>query len=489
MIPDYLQRASSEYNLKKLAQAREATAAPGALTLAPDDPVGWINEYFRIPETEDKRLHLDPYQVACLTEALRRDETGKFVYSVVLWSDIKKSIKSTIAAAVILWRAYHTAWGQFLIVANDLKQADSRVGYYFRRAIELHPILRSECKVRNYKVEMPNKSFIEAIPIDPTGEAGGNADMVTFSELWGAHQTAQKRMWTETTLPPLKFGYSQRWIETYAGFSGESELLEQLYQTGVKEGRPLELDGAPEKLEVFANDTARLFALWNTHPRLPWQTREYYAQEEAMLAPEEFARVHRNEWGSSTEKFIDIAWWDVCLGTVKPFDKHIPIVLAADAAVSSDCFALVAVYREGDHIFVPYCKIWTPPKGGKLDFALPEAEIEWFIQNAHLLSIAYDPYQLHDMMTRIAAKHAVACHEFNQGADRLEADKQLFDRIRERHITHNGDPDLRAHIQNSNRKTDAESQKLRIIKRAEHLKIDACVALSMGTEEIMRYSY
>ncbi len=30
--------------------------------------------------------------------------------------------------------------------------------------------------------------------------AGGNADAVCFSELWGAHQEAQQRMWTEQTL-------------------------------------------------------------------------------------------------------------------------------------------------------------------------------------------------------------------------------------------------------------------------------------------------
>lgn len=466
----------------------------GGLSLAPDDPVGWINEYFRIPETDDKRLHLDAYQIACLHEALRRDESGKFIYSVVLWSDIKKSIKSTIAAAVILWRAYHTPWGQFLIVANDLKQADNRVGYYFRRSIELNRTLRDECKVRNYKVELPNRAFIEAIPIDPTGEAGGNADMVTFSELWGAHETAQKRMWTETTLPPQKFGYSQRWIETYAGFSGESELLERLYEMGVKQGRQLELNGAPEKLEVFANDTARMFALWNTQPRCTWQTDEYYAQERSALIPEEFERVHRNQWGSSTQKFIDIAWWDACKGDVKPITS-VPIVIGVDAGVSNDCFAIVAVYRERDRIFVPYAHVWVPPKGEKIlfsnpldfnDLSTPEGELRRLIRLCNPLSVTFDNYQLHDMMTRLSMEFATPFHEFSQGADRLEADKALYDRIQQRNITHNGDPDLREHIQNANRKADGD--KLRIIKRAEHLKIDSAVSLAMAVEEITRFS-
>ncbi len=477
-------------------QTDRARAGGGGLPLDFHHPADWIAKHFLIPETSDKRLDLHPYQTACLSEALRTDTSGKFIYSVVLWSDIKKSIKSTIAAAVILWRAYHSPYGQFLIIANDLKQADSRVGYYLRRAIELHPVLREECNVRNYRVEMANKAIIEAVPIDPTGEAGSNADMVVFSELWGAHQTAQKRMWTETTLPPQKFGYSQRWIESYAGYSGESELLEQLYHTGVKEGRQIALSGAPADLEVFVNDHARLLALWNTRPRLSWQTEAYYEQEAAILVPEEFQRVHRNQWSSSTEKFIDIAWWDACKGEVKPLSRQTPVVIAADAGVSNDCFAIVAVYREKDHLFVPYSRVWYPPKGGKIlfsnpqdfnDLSTPEGELRRLLHACYPLSVTYDAYQLHDMMSRLAVEFAIPFHEFNQGADRLEADKALYDRIQQRHITHNGDPDLREHVQNANRKSDGD--KLRIVKRADPMKIDACVALSMSAEEIMRFSY
>lgn len=477
----------AEKSRRLVEQTRETTALPGRLTLAPDDPVGWIHEHFRIPETDDRRLHLDPYQAACLREALRRNETGKFVYSVILWSDIKKSIKSTIAAAVILWRAYHTAWGQFLIVANDLKQADSRVGYYFRRAIELNATLRGECKVRNYKVEMSNHAFIEAIPIDPSGEAGGNADMVTFSELWGAHQTAQKRMWTETTLPPFKFGYSQRWIETYAGFSGESELLEQLYQTGVNQGRQIVLPDAPEKLEVFANDTARLFALWNTQPRLPWQTDAYYAQEEAILTPEEFARVHRNQWARGQEAFVPPDWWDAC--GKSPFEdvRHDePVILSADAGVISDCFAVVMVTRRGESVQVQYARKWQP-EGTLLDFRPIEAEIRRLLNAHNVIELAYDEYQLVDMMGRIRAEEATNVRRFNQASPRAVADKRLYDLIRDRRIQHRNEPALREHILVANRKPE-DDNKLRLVKRRPNDKIDLAVALSMAADRSFAYA-
>src|SRR3990170_6460465 len=144
---------------------------------AEKDLVRWIKKEFLIPETKNDlklqgRLDLQPYQEDTLREALSRDRHGKFKYSIIVWSDIKKSIKSTIAASVNLARAWHTEWGEYYVIANDLKQADSRVAKYIRRAIELNPKLRRIAKTVGYTTKLPSSSFIEAIPIDPTGEAG-----------------------------------------------------------------------------------------------------------------------------------------------------------------------------------------------------------------------------------------------------------------------------------------------------------------------------
>jgi phage terminase large subunit-like protein len=243
------------------------------------DPVRWMETYFRIPETPDHLLQLGEYQKACLRQALMRDENGLFKYSLILWSDCKKSIKSTVAAAVALWMAWNTPWGSIKVIANDLKQADSRVAFYIRRCIELNRQMHDLCIVKpsGYTIKFPNNAMIEAIPVDPQGEAGGNDDMVIYSELWGAASKAIMKLWTETTLSPTKFGKSFRWIETYAGYVGEAPILEQLYETAVTNGidfpwvndfdPPIEASEAPE---------SRIFALWNTVPRLPWQTPEYY---------------------------------------------------------------------------------------------------------------------------------------------------------------------------------------------------------------------
>lgn len=442
-----------------------------------EDPVEWIETHFFIPEISGP-IQLQPYQRAVLREAYRRDEQHNFVYNIVLWSDIKKSGKSSIAAAVGLERARRTAWGSIKVVANDLKQADSRVAFYARRAVELNPHLREQVRLKpsGYTMDFPNRARIEAIPVDPKGEAGGNDDLIIFSELWAANQKAALMMWTEMTLSPTKFGQSQRWVETYAGYSGESPLLEQLYERGVKNGQQLELgiDG----LEVFAE--GGLLCLWNTQPRCPWQTPEYYAQEQADLTPGEYLRVHRNQWGSSVAQFVPLEWWDACKGDVPPLGPYESIVVAIDAAVSSDCFAIVAVSRKGEQVYIRYMRVWYPPKDGKIDFAEPEAELRRLAKEYHVSEFAYDPYQLEDMAMRLSKEGVGYFAPFSQGADRLVADKLLHDCILNRRITHSGEADLRDHIGNANQQQDKESQKLRIIKRQPALKIDACVTLSMA---------
>jgi hypothetical protein len=89
-------------------------------------------------------------------------------------------------------------------------------------------------------------------------------------------------------------------------------------------------------------------ALWNTRPQLPWQTPAYYAQEEAALTPDEFRRLHRNEWATASNPFVPYEWWETCMGDVPTSPT---VTVAMDASVSGDDFGMVAVsvHRTDDH--------------------------------------------------------------------------------------------------------------------------------------------
>lgn len=461
----------------------------------PNDPVGWIEKHFYIPETPDHRIILSEYQRECLRVALTKDANKHFPYSLIVWSDIKKSIKSTIAGAVALWMAWNTEWGSIKIVANDLKQADSREMYYIRRAIELNPQMKELVKINlsGYTVKFPNHAVIEAVPVDPGGEAGGNDDAIFYTEMWAAKGEAAQQMWTETTLSSTKMGKSFRWVETYAGFTGKSPILERLWESNVKDGikRGLQFPWANKyspPLEVFENRETRTFALWNTVPRVPWATPEYYAQEAANLLPSEFNRVHRNQWATASDAFVQPEWWDACKGNMIEHDKESTHIMALDAAVSGDTFGIVLVSgNQDDTFYVRYARGWEPPaNGGHIDFSEVEKEIRRLCEVYNVAEICYDPYQLEDMSQRLKAASVAHMFPFIQGLPRAKADKVFRDVILARRIHHDGDPKLREHVTNADAK--AEGDHLRIIKRNQNMKIDLCVCTSMALARAIKWN-
>lgn len=453
------------------------------------DPIDWIEKNFFLADT-GRLMTLHERQRRPLVEALRRDDNDHYIYNTVLWSWPKKSAKSSVIAAVVLFVAATRPRSSIKLVANDLKQADSRVGAYVREAVKLNPDLRDCVKisVSNYLITFPNGSRIEMVPIDPSGEAGGNDDIIVYSELWGWKSKAHQKMWSEMTLSPTKYGNSQRWIDTYAGEDGEAPILERLYRISVKEGYQLWDDW-----EVYVSDAARLLTVWVTQHHLPWQTSEdgraYYAEQSSTLTPNEYDRMHGNLWVSSVNAFVPMEWWAACRGPIPPMDKYREIVVAMDAAVSGDCFGIVAVARTGDRVYPVFIRKWQPKRGQKLDYTdladpsnteFPEGVIRWLIKEYNVLRVGYDPYQLHHLCNSLAQEGLAFFEPFNQGQERAVADKALYDIIRDRRLVHDGNPDLTEHVGNANR--TADDKNIRIVKRAEHLKIDLVVTLSMGCD-------
>jgi phage terminase large subunit-like protein len=506
--------------------SREEVQAQHTLSAA-----DWIESRFWIPEPDPATgrrgpMRLYPHQRWMLDAAHTRSPDGTYKYSTVVWSDIKKSAKSTIASAVARHRAETIPFAEIFCIANDLKQAEGRVFAFAARSLELDPRYEKGREYRgphHRRLTFPaNGSWIEAIPIDPTGEAGSNADLTIWSELWGSHHEAQKRMWAEMTIPPTKFGHSQRWVETYAGYYGESPVLFDLYQAAVADGRPhpdapeievAHADGRTSTLKVWENPDAGLILMWNDEPRCPWQTPAYYAEEAHSLPPNEFQRLHRNAWVSSVDTFVPPEWWDACAiqgpdaGSLwdtannRPFppltkDLMQPMVLGADASITADNTALVSVSRhpdkdKQDHVVVRFARNWVPH--GRADPMDYDATIMPAIDDAlglwNVLEVAYDEYQLHQSMTRLKRRNVTAVKAFGQGKDREVADKNLYDLIQERRIWWYADeqPTLRKHILNANRKPGTlDRDKLRLIKRQETLPIDLAVALSMAAYESLR---
>lgn len=222
---------------------------------------------------------------------------------------------------------------------------------------------------------------------------------------------------------------------------------------------------------------------------------------------------------------------------IPPLDAHTPLVVGVDASVTGDCSAIIGVTRAPwapkTEVLVRTCRIFTPPtteRGGKkvgLDYAVTiEAELRRLVRTYNVVCVPYDPYQMHMLAqnllrgrsTRMENDFGVEVTDdgsgvassgsgavgggwrtggadddgdievwmapFSQAGMRNEADKMLYDLIRDRRLWHGGDPELTSHILNAAAKTKLnEDTQLRIIKKpgaGARGKIDGCIALGMA---------
>lgn len=442
-------------------------------TLSYNDLVDFLENEMYIPET-GKPMSLHPEQRAVL-RAMSERKDGMFLYSTWLFSMPKKSAKTTIGAGVALWQAWRIPDGEVYIIGNDLKQADNRMAQAIRYCVEHNPRMRQRVKVTTskYKIELDNGTKIESIPVDPRGEAGMNPTGLFWTEAWGAMGSRAEMLWSEATLSPTRSGQAFKFIESYAGFNGQSLILERLYDSVIKDGAE-----HPAAQELFTNGSS--IGYWCTRRYLDWQQDpEYYRQQALEKTPDEFARQHDNQWASATNAFVPMPWWEACRLEIPPMESNETMVIGIDAGISSDSFGIVGVSRRGDNVYLRYVMEYKPPKGGVIDFREPEAEIRRLAKEFKVSCFTYDPYQLHDFCTRLQREGVGWFRSFAQGNDRLKADKQFYDTIRDRRFLHDGNPTLTQHIANANSKVDGD--KLRIIKRQEQLKIDCAVAASMAS--------
>lgn len=471
---------------------------------------------FYIPETGDT-IKLAPHQHTILTTAL--DPANDF--TTIVYSTIKKSGKTAVAGLAGRYLAeYSGPKSEIYFIANDKEQAKDRAYEAAKTSIELAPgydkrrrELPGYWTIREKEAtHEASGSVMRAIASDYEGAAGGNPTATFWTELWAFTLERFKRLWDELTPVPTR-KRSIRFVETYAGFEDESELLLNLYKLGMQ-GKRLTHDDIdwpfPDQPPIWVNKNARMFMYWDSEViarRMPWQLGErgaaYYAEQKATLRSEAFDRFHLNRWVSSKQEFIQVSWWRACkLDTPLPTPtRGLPIVMGVDASVSGDCTAVVGVSRHPDptladeHTVLRFAYVWHPPTNGTINYDDVKQKIKDLCKEFNIVQVAYDSYQLHDMMSSLFRDEVAWCKSFSQAAPREKADKRLYDMILGRRLHHNNEFDEQF-VKNcaayvgaklvSGDKSGRKVETMRIVKKGNDTPVDPMVALSMANEECLR---
>ena len=435
------------------------------------DPAVFADALLPINE-KGRPWQLSRHQRRVLVHMFRR------AYRLRVWGEMKKSGKTFVAAVLLIWWALTHANTEIIVAANDLEQAQSRV---FQTAVALirhNPGLAKLVKVQVGKLVVFNGTLVTAIAADYKGAAGSRHSLYIVDEPWGIMEERAVRLVEELTPPPTEPGAWGLMVTT-AGWTGESTLLERIYQRG-RAGTRLD-----DELECYAADD--LFLFWSHTPRMPWQTAQYYAEQQSSLRPATFARLHRNEWVTTDSIFITPDLWD---GNVdrdaRPWlpamahEPRLPIWVGVDVGPKHDYTAVIAVTRTpAGQVQLVRHWLWKPTASTPLNLEETVEQALWECALGYAVQAIYvDPFQMHrSIMTLQQA--GLPVQEFPQTPLNLTRMGQtLLDLLRGRNLCLYADEELRAQALST---VAVESPRgFRLAKENAGKKIDLIVALSMA---------
>ena len=439
------------------------------------DPVVFIESTLVNPETCELFVLTDAERVF-LRHAFQLTSEGRLKYPELVFSGPKKSGKTAFAAMVLIYvvRVLGGRYAECYCVANSLDQASLRVFQAAARIIEASALLSLDAKVAAEKITFGSTgATISAIPSDYSTAAGANPVISVFDELWGFTSERDHRLWDEMVPPPTRT-ISCRLTVTYAGFEGESELLEGLYKRGT----------ARQQIAPDLYAAGGLLMYWSNKFSAPWQTEAWREQMREQLRPNAYLRLIENQWVSTESDFLPIEWWDRCIDSeVRPVlgDRRLPVWVGVDASVKRDSTAIVVCSydRASKRVRLVLHKVFQPSPQEPLDF---EHSIEDTIISLsrcfQLREVKFDPYQMQASAQRLLA-WGIPMVEFAQTTGNLtEASSNLYELVKFGNLVLYPDAAMRLAVQRS---VAIESPRgWRIAKEKASHKIDVIVALAQA---------
>jgi phage terminase large subunit-like protein len=452
-----------------------------ALTRWQRQPLSFITEILRDPETGKPFVLLDAER-AFLEHAFRTDDSGRLIYPEQLYGAPKKSGKTGFAAMHLLTTTlvYGGRFAEGYAIANDFDQAQGRVFLAVRRICEVSPHLRRECSITASRIEFPQTgAVIQAIGADYVGSAGANPVISSFDELWGYTSERSRRLWDEMVPSPVR-KISARLVTTYAGFEGESVLLEELYKRGL----------AQRQVGDALHTGDGLLMFWSHAPVAPWQTEAWLSDMRRSLRPNQYLRMIENRFVTTESSFVDMADWDACVdpaATPLVVDQALPVWLGVDASVKRDSTAIVAVTwdKPASKVRLVFHRVFQPSVKAPLDFeATVERTVRELTTRFAVRGVFFDPYQMAAVAQRLQ-QAGVRMNEYPQTVGNLtEIGSNLYELIKARGIIAYPDADLRLAISRSI--AVETSRGWRLAKEKAAHKIDIVVALAMAAHAAMR---
>ena len=443
------------------------------------DPVLFIEEVLINPE-DGKPFKLLDSEREFLKHAFKLKPNGRLLYPEMIYACPKKSGKTTWAAVfmITLLLLYGGQRPEGISAANDEEQATSRVLEQIKRIVEASPALAAEARIISGKVIIAD-AIIISIPSSASSAAGSNQNIAVLDEAW-AYTSENARRLVDELIPPPTRKIACRLTVTYAGWTGESKWLEEMYL------RSLTLPEIGPSLR--AGDGMLCF--WSHEPVAYWQDADWLADMRKSLRPSQYARMIENRFSAAHDSFISLSEWDQCVDSSLKHvisDRKLQVWAGCDASTKHDSTALALVtfdqqdqcVRLVDHrIFVP-----TPEHPIDFELAIEQTILDWN-GRFNLKTVYFDPFQMASTNARLV-RAGVPMEEYSQSTPNLTATAEnLFELVRARNLQVYPSEAIRLAV--SQTVASESSRGWKLSKLVQSHKIDIVIALSMAALAAVR---
>lgn len=433
---------------------------------------GWITE-------GNKPIEFSAWQNAVLSEYWeRRKGVSSFLISCP-----KKTGKTTISSLIVCYR-WLTIPSVHFVLGNDKSQADELQFNIIKAMIGRNSILSQHTKVTGDTITfLPTGSRIVSLPMDAAGAAGANFATVSFSELWGYKHEEGQRLYEELTPIP---GDCLRLIDSYAGFSGESDLLQRVWDRGLSGERinddwPIYQVGQ-QLSYIHQGDDAQQSCWRGTDAA----RKAYYNEQQASLRPNTYARLHLNSWVSGDSNFVSLSAWQRCIDSDhKPLEpgslERVYVGVDLALGVGGDDCALAGLYfdRKTKAVKLAFHKVWAG-KQRREKLKLKETVFPFLLNlkaQYRIVGVWYDPWQAVSLAEDLRAMGLRTSEVIQSHASRGPKDTYLYDAIMGRRLVLYDHPDIK-NLASQAQAKELPNGQIFLKKASGRSKIDLLIALS-----------
>jgi phage terminase large subunit-like protein len=492
------------------------------LSETPVDPVKFIN---KLTHTKGKwarqSFSLRPWQETVVRQLFTLKDDGLRQYRTALLMLPRKNGKSELAAAIALYGllADGETGAEVYSAAADRDQA-SLVFKVAAQMVRNDPYLDAVCDIADTQkriVHRKSGSEYKAISAEANTKHGFNASMVIYDEL---HAAPNRDLYDVLTTSmgarenPFVLGIST------AGFDRES-ILWELYSHAcqVRDGlvddptflpliyeAPIDADWTDEDVWRAANPALEDFRSIDEMRIVAARAKQIPAQQNT------FRRLYLNQWTEQDERWLDMALWDGCAGSVDLSALQGRECYAGlDLASTRDVTAFVLVFPDGEGGYDVVPHFWVPADslaervrrdrvpydqwrdndflhvtdGNVCDYDRVREDIRELAEQFDIREIAYDRWGATHLVTQLQSDGA-ECVPLGQGFASMSAPTKELDKlILGQQIRHDGNPVLRWMAANVAVEQDPAGN-LKPSKKKSTERIDGIVALIMALDRATR---